>query len=369
MKKVLGLILVLAMVLGLVGCSSNSTETTAAPAETGTEAAGTEAAGDTTEAPATGGTVSVAMVTDTGGVNDKSFNEGAWTGLQLAKQELGIEVKYLESTTETDYAPNLDTLYDEGHDLIIGIGFLMADAIREAAEAHPDQAYAIVDDDTCADLPNVTCLMFKQAQASYLVGAVAGKMSETGNVGFVLGMASPVMHQFGYGYCAGVLDTNPDATIQQYNANAFGDSAAGKAAAITMYTNGADIIYHAAGGTGLGVIEAASEQGKYAIGVDVDQAYIAPEAVLTSAMKRVDNAVYDIAKQCQEGNITTGVITYDLASGGVGIAPTQDLLTEEVIAYVEEVEAKILSGEIVVPETQEDFDAKYPDVYTLDDEE
>lgn len=366
MKKVLGLILVLAMVLGLAGCSSKPAETTAAPT---TAAPGTEAA-DTTAAPAeTDKTISVAMVTDTGGVNDKSFNEGAWAGLQKAAADLGIKVKYLESKTETDYAPNLDTLYDEGHDLIIGIGFLMADAVREAAEAHPDQAYAIVDDATNADLPNVTCLMFKQAQASYLVGAVAGKMSETGNVGFVLGMASPVMHQFGYGYCAGVLDTNPDAQIQQYNANAFGDAAAGKAAANSMFTNGADVVYHAAGGTGIGVIEAAKEQGKYAIGVDIDQAYVAPEAVLTSAMKRVDNAVYDIAKQCSEGNIVTGEITYDLASGGVGIAPTQDLLTEEVIAYVEEVEAKILSGEIVVPESKEDFDAKYPDVYTLDDEE
>lgn len=364
MKKVLGLVLVLAMTFSLVGCSNTPADPTKAPVDTQAPA------GNETNAPAPStDKISVAMVTDLGGVHDKSFNEGAWAGLQKAQADFGIEVSYLESKTEADYAPNLDTLYDEGHDLIVGIGFLMAEAVRDAALAHPDQAYAIVDDATNADLPNVTCLMFKNAQASYLAGAVAAKMSKTNNVGFIIGMVSPVMNEFGYGYVAGVLDTNPDAKVQQYNANAFGDAAAGKSAAITMFTNGADIVYHAAGGTGIGVIEAAKDQGKYAIGVDIDQAYVAPEAVLTSAMKRVDNAVYDISKQVQDGNVTKGVITYDLSSGGVGLAPTQDLLTEEVIAYVEDLEAKIISGEIVVLDTQKEFEEKYgKDAYTLDED-
>jgi basic membrane protein A len=245
---------------------------------------------------------------------------------------------------------------------------MMADTIKEAAEAYPDQKFAIIDDDSNKDLPNVTCLMFKQNEASYLVGVVAAMMSQTGKVGFVLGMSTPVMNQFGYGFAAGVLDTNPKATIEQYNANNFGDAAAGKAAAVQMYTNGADVVYHAAGGTGNGVIEAAKEQGKYVIGVDVDQAYLAPENVITSAMKRCDNAIYDVVQQCQAGTLASGALVYGLDNGGVDIAPTQDLLTPEVIDKVNEVKEKILSGEIKVPVTKEDFEATYGDVYTLDEE-
>jgi basic membrane protein A len=174
------------------------------------------------------------------------------------------------------------------------------------------------------------------------------------------------MNQFGYGYVAGVLDTNADCTVQQYNANSFADAAAGKSAATSMVTNGADVIFHAAGGTGLGVIEGCKESGIYAIGVDSDQSSLAPETILTSAMKRVDNACYDIAKECLEGNVTSGVITYDLASSGVDIAPTTDNLTDEMIAAVEDAKAKIISGEIAVPTTQADFEAKYGDVYELD---
>lgn len=308
----------------------------------------------------------VAMVTDVGGINDQSFNQGAWEGLKRAEKDLGIEVKYLESATEADYVSNVETLVDQGNDLIVACGFLMADTIKEAAETYPEQKFAIIDDSTNADYENVSCLMFKQNEASYLVGVVAAMMSETNKVGFVLGMSTPVMNQFGYGYAAGVLDTNPDATVEQYNANAFGDPAAGKAAAIQMFTNGADVVFHAAGGTGNGVIEAAKEQGKYAIGVDIDQAYLAPENVITSAMKRCDNAIYDLVEKMSKGEAVSGVQTYGLDNGGVDIAPTTDLLPQEVIDKVNEVKEKILAGEIVVPETQADFEAKYGDIYTLD---
>jgi basic membrane protein A and related proteins len=308
----------------------------------------------------------IAMVTDVGGINDQSFNQGAWEGLQRAEKDLGVEVNYLESKTEADYAANIETLVDQDNDLIVACGFLMADAIKDAAETYPDQKFAIIDDDSNANYSNVSCLMFKQNEASYLVGVVAAMMSQTGKVGFVLGMSTPVMNQFGYGYVAGVLDTNPDATVEQYNANSFGDAAAGKAATIQMYTNGADVVFQAAGGTGNGVIEAAKEQGKYAIGVDKDQSYLAPENILTSAMKRCDNAIYDLIEKMTKGEEVSGIQTYGMENGGVDIAPTTDLLTDEVLAKVKEVKEKILSGEIVVPNTQEEFEAKYGDVYTLD---
>jgi basic membrane protein A len=307
----------------------------------------------------------IGLVTDVGGVNDGSFNQSAWEGLQLAAEDFGVEANYLESATDADYIPNIETFVDEEYDLIISVGYMLADATREAAEANPDVKFAIIDDSTI-DLDNVSCLMFKQEQASYLVGYVAGLMTETDNVGIVLGMATETMHQFGYGYTAGVLDANPDATVQQFNANSFSDSATGKADAKTAITNGADIVFHAAGATGLGVIEACQEDGVYAIGVDSDQSSIAPDTVITSAMKRVDNAVYDAVEELINGELVSGVKTYDLSIGGVDIAPTQDLLPDDVIAAVEEVKEKIISGEVVVPSTKEEFEAAYGDVYVLD---
>ena len=229
---------------------------------------------------------------------------------------------------------------------------MLADATRTAAEQNPDIKFAIVDDATI-DLPNVTCLMFRAEQASYLAG-------------FVAGMANETMNQFGYGYCAGALDANPDVTIQQFNANSFADAATGKTMANTAITNGADVIFHAAAATGLGVIEACHEAGVYAIGVDSDQSSISPDTVLTSAMKRVDNAVFDTIESLVNGTLESSVHTYDLAAGGVDIAPSQDLIADDVIEAVNEVKEKIISSEIEVPADKESFEAKYGDVYELD---
>ncbi len=312
-------------------------------------------------------TIKVGLVTDTGGVNDASFNESAWAGLQLAAQELGITVNYLESQTDADYSINIETFVDEDYDLIICAGYLLANATYEAAVAYPDQNFAIVDDTTCADLPNVACLMFEAAQASYLVGYIAGLETESDTVGFVLGMASTMMHEFGYGYVAGVLDANPDATITMANANAFADPAQGKSLSVAMITEGADVLYHAAGGTGLGVIEAAAEAGIKAIGVDSDQSALAPDTVITSALKRVDNASYDIAKSVLEGTFSGGVITYDITTAGVDITTDSGLISDETLAAVEAVKEQIIAGELVVPKDQASFEAIYgADVYTLD---
>lgn len=300
-------------------------------------------------------TVKIGMVTDVGGVNDKSFNQTSWEGLQaLQAEDPTFEVKYLESKTDADYQTNINTFVDDGYDLIICVGYMLADACRAAAEANPDQKFAIIDDDTNADLPNVACLMFAQEQASYLVGIVAGSYTQTKTVGYVQGMVFPSMNKFGVGFISGVLSVCPDAKVLQYNANNFGDSAGGATAAKDMITKGADVIYHAAGGTGMGVIEACNEEGIWAIGVDTDQSNLAPDHVLTSAMKRVDTASQDISKAVKDGTFTAGVHLYDLTNNGVGIAPTTTHISDEVLAKVKQAMEDIAAGKVVVPTTAEE---------------
>ncbi len=333
MKKILALVLAMVMVFSLAACGGSGDDNT----------------GDENT------TIKIGMVTDTGGVNDQSFNQTSWEGLQaLAAEDSTFVVDYLESATDADYATNIQTFIDEDYDLIICVGYMLAGACREAAIANPDQKFAILDDNTNADLENVACLMFAQEQASYLVGIVAGMMTESNIVGYVQGMVADNMNLFGIGYIAGVLAANPEATVLQYNANSFTDSAAGSTAVSNFVTQGADVVYHAAGGTGSGVITGCQENDIYAIGVDTDQSPLAPNHVLTSAMKRVDVASQDIAKAVKNGTYKGGVFTYDINNGGVDIAPTQTLLPADVIAAVEAAKADMLEGKIVVPTTREE---------------
>lgn len=361
------------MVSSLAACGSSSSSTaatTAAAAEDQTAAATEAAAEETTKAAEAAGKdasdVKIGIITDVGGVNDGSFNQSAWAGLTKAQEELGIQASYLESHTDADYKPNIETFIDEDYDMIICIGYALADALKDESAANPDMKFAIVDDASLADSPNVTSLMFEQSQASYLVGYIAGKTTKTNTIGIVLGMSTDLMNEFGYGYVAGAVDANPDCKVLQNNANSFADTAAGKTAANNMVAQGADVIFHAAGGTGLGVIDGCKEAGIWAIGVDSDQSSIAPETILTSAMKRVDNAVYDIAKATVDGTVEPGVKTYSLADDGVDIAPTTDNIDPTVLSEVQDVKKKIIDGEITVPKTKDEFEAKYGDIYELD---
>ncbi len=371
-KKMIAALMAASMVGSLAACgSSSSTGTTTAAAAEDTTAAATEAAAKETaaEAAASGkdaSEIKIGIVTDVGGVNDGSFNQSAWAGLTKAADELGIQATYLESHTDADYKPNIETYVDEDYDMIICIGYALADALKDESEANPDMKFAIVDDSSLADASNVTSLMFEQSQAAYLVGYVAGKTTKTNKVGIVLGMATDLMNEFGYGYVAGAVDANPDCQVLQNNANSFADTAAGKTAANNMVAQGADVIFHAAGGTGLGVIDGCKEAGIWAIGVDSDQSSIAPETILTSAMKRVDNAVYDVAKATVEGTVEAGVKTYSLADAGVDIAPTTDNIDAAVLTEVEDVKQQIIDGKITVPKTKDEFEAKYGDIYELD---
>lgn len=301
--------------------------------------------------------VTIGMITDVGGVNDQSFNQSAWEGLQRAEKELGAKVSYIESKQDADYGPNLETLLDAGNDLIWGIGFKMADVVLDAAKNNPNQKYAIIDfawDSTPANLVGV---VFKAEEGAFLVGYIAGKTTKTGKVGFVGGMSFPVIWGFEYGFRAGVRQANKDAEVLIQYAESFTDAAKGKSIANSMFQQNADIVFHAAGGVGDGVIEAAKEQGKWAIGVDRDQNYLAPDNVLTSAMKRVDNAMFHIAQDLAEGKWQGGrTVSYGLAEGGVDIAPTTSKhVPAELMTETEAVKQRIIAGEIVVPFNKETF--------------
>jgi basic membrane protein A and related proteins len=300
----------------------------------------------------------IGMVTDVGGVNDQSFNQSAWEGLTRTKEELGTNIGYKESKQDADYAPNLETLTDAEYDLIWGIGFLMADAVKSTAQVNPDQKYAIVDFFYGPETPkNVVCAVFQEEQPSFLVGYIAGKMTKANKVGFVGGIKFPLIEKFEYGYMAGVKMANPDVEVVRQYAESFTDAAKGKAITNNMYQQGADIVFHAAGGVGDGVIEAAKEKNKWAIGVDKDQSHMAPDNVLTSAMKRVDNAIYGIVEQLQQGVFKGGeAVVYNLSNDGVGIAPTTGKhVPQEILNEVDGLIAKIKSGEIVVPATEAEY--------------
>ena len=303
--------------------------------------------------------ITVAMITDVAGVNDQSFNQSAWEGLQRAEKELGIEVKYLESHQDADYMQNVETLVDQDTDLILGVGQKLAPTIEEAAKSYPDQKFVLVDE-TYETIPsNVKTIQFNAEQSAYLVGLIAGKMTKTNNVGFIGGMQIGVIDTFKYGFMAGVKAANPDAEIQSQYANSFTDQAKGKAIATQMYKNNADIIFIAGGDVGTGAIEAAKELGKYAIGVDRDQSDLAPENVLTSAIKRVDAGVYETVKDLVEGKFEGGTnIVYGLNEDAVGIPDTtSNLVSQDILDYVNEQMEKFKSGELTAPRTEEEYNA------------
>lgn len=355
-KRLLALLLIGILVFTVVGCSKSDT-----PADTDepTEVDDSDEAEDTpAEEP-----LKIAMVTDEGGVHDQSFNQSAWEGLQQAEKDLGVKVDYVESQQDADFAPNFETLLDAGNDLIWGIGFKLSDAVRDAAEANPDQKYAIIDFSYGDETPdNVVGVVFKAEQPSFLVGYIAGKMTETNTVGFIGGIAGDVIWGFDYGFQAGVQyaakELGKEIKILNQYAESFSDVAKGKAIATQMYQQGADIVFHAAGDVGTGVIEAAKEQDKWAIGVDRDQNYLAPDNVLTSAMKRVDVGIYNIVKDLTEGKFPGGeTIVYGLADGGaVDIAPTSDKhVPQDILDEVEELKQMIIDGEIDVPFNEETY--------------
>ena len=305
----------------------------------------------------------VGFVTDEGGVNDQSFNQGVWEGLQKVKDDFGTDVSYVESHQANDYEPNIETLLDDENQLIVAAGFKLGDALLEKAKANPDTNFAIVDMAYDETPDNLLGIMFKQEQPSFLVGYIAGLTTETGKVGFVGGIEGNIIWAFDYGYEAGVKyaakERGKDIEVVKQYVGDFSDAAKGKSIASSMYNSGCDVVFHAAGGAGDGVIEAAKEANKWVIGVDRDQYDMAPENVLTSAMKRADIAVYNIIKDLAAGKEFPGGTTmvYGLENdGAVDIAPSSDKnVKPEILEKIGGIKDKIIKGEIKVPVNEETY--------------
>ena len=337
-------------------------ETTEDAAEDTSEDAATEEnkedKGEASETP-NGESVSVTMVTDFGGVNDKSFNQSAYEGLQKAEEEGAATFDYIESHKEADFVPNLESALDSESDLILTVGFALYPATDEAAEENPDQNYVIIDNANEKDRENLLGVTFADHQNSFLVGYIAGMQSETNNVGFVGGIKGVIVDRFEYGFRAGVeqaaREKGEDIQVQVQYANSFDDQAAGKNIADRMYQEGADVIFHAAGGVGIGVIEAAKENDKWVIGVDRDQQAEAPDNMLVSTVKGVGDAVRLIIDEYAQGKFHGGEQTFTLADGdSVTIAYADNgLVSQEVKDKVEELKQEIIDGKIQVPENEE----------------
>jgi basic membrane protein A and related proteins len=310
----------------------------------------------------------VAMVTDVGGVDDKSFNQSAWEGVQKFGADNGLSkgtggFDYLQSNSDADYNTNLNNLLRRDFDLVFGVGFMMGDAIGEIANDNPDAMLAIIDSEV--DAENVASILFKEQEGAFLAGVVAASMTESGKIGFVGGTDIPVINRFHAGYIEGAKAVNPDIEIQVNYTGVFDDASKGKIAANSMYSSGVDIIFHAAGGTGNGVFSEAKERktkdpkaNVWVIGVDADQ-YAEGQVdnstniTLTSMLKGVNNAVVDIATKAKNGEFPGGTTTvYGLAEDGVGLADSRGAIPQDVLDKVEEYKAKIASGEIKVSETK-----------------
>ncbi|MBM6613380.1 BMP family protein [Desemzia sp. RIT804] len=344
-KRLLGLGLTTGLVLAACGNGGDSENT-----ETTSEEAGS------------GEDFSIVMVTDIGGVDDGSFNQSAWEGMQAWGEENDKEVNqgyaYIQSNEDSEFVPNINQALNADFDLIYGIGYKLQPAMEEVANANPDQKFVIIDDVIEAD--NVASVLFKDHEAAFLAGVAAATTTETNHVGFVGGQKSAVIDRFEAGFLAGVYAVDPTITVDVQYAESFGDAAKGKQLAAAMYSNGADIIYHASGDTGNGVfteardrMNANPDQNLWVIGVDRDQTdegvYDGGNLTLTSTLKGVGQVVQDMSNAAIDGTFAGGEVSnFGLAEDGVDL--TEGNLSEEAWAAVEDYRQQIIDGTIVVPE-------------------
>ena len=292
-----------------------------------------------------------AVIFDLGGKFDKSFNESAYNGAQRWAEETGQEYAEFELTSEAQREQAIRRFAEQGYSPIIMVGFMSATPLSQIAPEYPDTKFVIVD--AVVEAPNVRSVVFNEHEGSYLVGMLAAMASETGTVGFIGGMDIPLIRKFACGYAQGVLATNPDATvIANFTGTtpaAWNDPARGSELTLAQIGQGADVVYAAAGGTGVGVLQTAADNDILSIGVDSNQNYLHPGEVLTSMVKRVDNAVYE-AMAAGEA-VETGVQVMGVANEGVGYALDEfnaALISDEMRAAADEAAARIASGDLVV---------------------
>jgi basic membrane protein A len=302
-----------------------------------------------------GAELKVGLVLDKGGKDDKSFNSAAYQGAMKAKDDLKVFVKAVEATDDNSFEPMLRDFARRDFDLIIGIGFAQKEAMSKIAAQFPNKHFAIVDSEV--PLANVRSLMFEEHEGSFLVGAIAAKTSKTGEVGFIGGMDIPMIRRFEMGFMAGAKRANPKVKIfSNYvgvTPDAWNNPAKAKELALSQYSQGADVIFAAAGASNGGLFDAAEEKKKFAIGVDSNQNWIKPGLVLTSMMKRVDVAVFETIQEAQKGTFAGGTKRFGLANQGVDFAVDQyneKLLTADVRKSVDELKKEIIAGKIKVPD-------------------
>ena len=302
---------------------------------------------------ATGQELAPAIVFDMGGKFDKSFNEGAYNGAERFKKETGIAYREFEVTAEAQREQALRNMARRGSQIVVGIGFSQASGMEKVAKEFPAVKFAIVD--AVVDLPNVQSIVFKEHEGSFLVGMAAAMASKTGKVGFVGGMDIPLIRKFALGYEEGARYVNPKVEVFQNMTGttpaAWNDPTRGGELARSQFDRGADVVYAAAGATGLGVLQAAKDKGRLAIGVDSNQNHIQPGSVLTSMVKRVDLAVFEAFKTAKDGTWKAGVRNLGVAEGGVGYSLDQynrGLITPEMERRLGQARADIVAGKIKV---------------------
>jgi basic membrane protein A len=334
------LMLTAAIAFAAAGCGGSDNGETSGGAATG----GSESTGG-------GEQISVGLVTDIGGLNDRGFNSLANQGLENAKSQLGIQGDVLESKSDADYIPNLSEFGQKKDNLIVSVGFLMTDATAQAAKAFPDSNFAIVDSAFDPALPNAQGLLFKEQEAGCLVAVVGALTSKTGTISSVGGQKIPPVDRFiaGYQYCA--KQVRPDIKLINAYSQDFVDQAKCKEVALDQISKGSDVVFQVAGGCGLGALDAAKQKGVWGIGVDADQSFLG-DHILTSAVKRVDVAVFKTIQSVQDGTFQGGgVTTFGLAEDGVALGKVSSEVPQDVLDKVDEYKQKILNGEIQIPDT------------------
>jgi basic membrane protein A len=313
---------------------------------------GGKSSADTTTATTGGSNMKVGLVTDIGGLNDRGFNHLSFLGLQRAQSELGIEQRVYQAKSTQEYVPNLSTFARQGYDLTIGVGFTEATAIDTVATNFPQSKFAIVDVDQTEEPhkpANLLGLLFKEQETGYLVGYLAGleEKRQPGKdvIGSVGGQKQPPVDRFIAGYQAGAQAADPGITVLNNYSEDFADQAKCKQIALNQIEQGAGAIFQVAGGCGLGALDAAKEKGVWGIGVDADQSFLGPH-ILTSAVKRVDTAVFDAIKLVVDGKFKGGNITFGLKDNGVGIGKISPKVPKAEVAKVMQVRADIIAGKI-----------------------
>jgi basic membrane protein A len=304
--------------------------------------------------------IHVGIVFDIGGKDDRSFNAAAWEGVRRGARDFPIVLRDIEPGNPNSIEPAMRAFAERGYDLIIGVGFAQAPIMEQVAKEYPNMHFAIIDG--VSELPNVASLVFKEHEGSYLVGILAAKTNATGTIGFVGGMDIPLIHRFEVGYEEGARAVNPNIrVVQNYvgvTDGAWNNPGKGKELALAQIAKGADVIFTAAGNSGLGVFDAVEQQGKkdgrathFVIGVDSNQNMVKPGFVLTSMVKRVDNAVYSIVQDVVNGKFQAGFHVYGLDKNGVAYAMDEnnkELISQEAIQEAETARQKIINGEIKV---------------------